>query len=257
MSEIPVYTAKELSTKVFPQEEWLLKPFLPRGGDWLVAGEEDAAKSLFLLQMCIHASLGIDFHMIQVEKPLKILYIGHDDSPREVQKRLNALNTTGEELNENFLIICQPGIDFSVRGREQVMNWVRDHDPDIVIFDHLTAYVVGGTIDHNGMHDYGLMKVAIKALDKGVIALTHYNRSTEQTASQAPGRKVGGTKQIRSDHGVITLHDKLGEANIGHGKRVGLIVDRNKNDGGDHKLTFNTQFEIIIRDDGKTVFKEY
>jgi RecA-family ATPase len=253
---IPIYGALELSEKEFPEEEWLLKPFLPRGGDWLVAGEEDACKSLFLLQMCIYASMGLDYHMLQVEKPLKFLYIGADDNAREVQKRLNALNTTGQPLNDNFKIICQPGIDFDVRGREQIIQWVEDVNPDIVIFDHLTAYVVGGTNDHHGMHDYGKMKALIKQLDKGVIALTHYNRTTSETKNEPEGRRVGGTKAVKSDHGIITLHGKLSEATIDHGKRISVKVDRNKNDGG-IKGAWDTQFEVVIRPDGKTIFKEF
>lgn len=256
MHDIKVYNADELSQKEFPEEEWLLKPFLTRGGDWLVAGEEDACKSLFLLQLCIHASLGYDFHMVEVEKPRKIIYIGADDSAREVQKRLFALNTTGTPLNDNLKLICQPSIDFNIRGCEQIMRWVDDYDPDILIFDHLTAYVIGGTNDPNGMHDYGVLKRDIKSRDKGVIAVTHFNRTTEGSKNDPLIRRVGGNKSILADHGVITLHDKISEASIGHGKQVGLEAYRTKNDGG-KKGQYDTSFEISVNTQtGKTLFKE-
>jgi len=202
----PVYTAKELSEKVFEKPQWLIEPLLTRGGDWLLAGEADSYKSLFLVQMCIHASLGLDYLFLKINEPLRILYINVDDNARLVQKRLQSLTPKGQELNDNFYLVCQPSIEFDQAGQEQVKQWVVDYRPDIVIFDHLTDLVVGGTVDARGMQEYNRIKKWICAQDIGVISLAHLNRTTKETETNKPLRNIGGCKAIISDHSVITIH---------------------------------------------------
>jgi len=207
MSTIPVYTAKELVNKVFPKPQWLIKPLLQRGGDWLLAGDPDAFKSLFLVQMCIHASLGLDYLFLKMlPEPLRILYINVDDNPRLVQKRLRSLTPKGQTLNDNFMLVCQPGIKFDQAGQELVKSWVIDYTPDIVIFDHLTELVPGGTSDHRGMQDYNNLQKWICSQDIGVPSIAHLNRTSKDNEHASLLRMIGGCNSIISNHSVITGH---------------------------------------------------
>ncbi len=258
MSTIPVYTAKDLAAKIFPKPAWLIEPLLQRGGDWLIAGEPNAFKSLFLMQLCIHASLGLDYLFLKIDEPLRILYINVDDNARIVQKRLRALTPKGQELNENFLLVCQPGIEFDPAGQEQVKVWTRDYRPDIVIFDHLSDLVVGGTIDQRGMQEYNKLQKWLCAQDMGVTSLTHLNRSTKENKSESMTRKIGGCNLIIGSHSVITAHEAH-EPDIAHKyPRFDMTMERNKNLDEDIRQ-YNTTIEVVKvgeGDEAKTFLRE-
>jgi len=252
----PVYSARELLDMTFSQPQWLIEPLLSRGGDWLLAGDADSYKSLFLMQLCIHASLGLDYLQLRIEQPLKILYINADDNVRMVQKRLKALNTTGMELDDHFKLICQPAIKLDHAGQEQIQKWVRDHTPDMLILDHLTGFVPGGTTDHQGMQDYLLFQNWVCSQGMGFVGVAHTSRVTKDNKDQSRERRIAGIGLIISGHGVITFHECLENTVAMKGERFFMDMIRNKNFDKEEMQSYNTTVEINKLPSGLTLLKE-
>ena len=252
----PVYSARELLAKEFPQDPWLIEPLLSRGGDWLLAGDADSFKSLFLVQLCIHASLGLDYLHLKIEKPLKILYINLDDNLRMVQKRLNQLNITGLPLDDNFKVVCQPPIKLDPAGCEAMKQWVNDHTPDIFILDHLAGFVPGGTTDHHGMQDYVLFQKWVCNQGIGFAAVAHITRDTKDNADQSYTRRIAGVGLVISGHGVITFHDCLENTVAMKGERFFMAMIRNKNFDKEEMMLYNTTVEVQKLGNGTTLLKE-
>ncbi len=248
---IPIYTAKELAAKVFPKPAWLMEPFLQRGGDWLIAGEPDSFKSTFLLQACIHASLGLDYLFLRIDSPLRIVYINIDDNARLIQKRLREMTPKGQTLNENFFLACQPAIEFDPAGVEGIKKLAHELTPDIVILDHLTNLVVGGTSDSRGMQEYNKLQKWLCSQDIGVAAITHLNRSTKDNKEDKPLRRIAGCNQIIGVHSVISVHEAL-EQTIGHKfDRARISMERNKHTGE------NPDWEVeLVKNEEHTFLRE-
>ena len=199
-----IYTARELDQTKFPDEPWLIYPTLRRGSNWLVGGKPDSNKSLTLQQLCLYACRGEDYLFWRVDKPVSILYVNADDNERDVQERLRSLNTIGGPLPENLHLICQPGITLTPSGVDEFLRWTREIDPDIVIIDHMAAFVNGGTTDCAGMQMYNNLITTIMRMGKGVISIGHFNKDNKDNKDEPDGNRIAGLESVRAYHHTIT-----------------------------------------------------
>lgn len=251
-----VHTAKDIVEMVFPNTPYLIHPVLRPGGDWLIAGDADSFKSLFLMQLFIHASLGLDYLWFKIDRPLRILYINADDNLRIMQDRLNSLNTTGLPLDDNFMLISQPYIMFNQAGCDVVQNWVINHNPDLVVFDHLTGFVPGGTVDHIGMQQYVMLKNWICSQDVGVAALAHTLRESKDNKDYDKLRKIAGIGLIKAGHGSITYHEMLERSVSQRGERFQMTLLRQKSLKKQELLKYDTTILVDELPNEKTLLKE-
>ena len=259
MLEIPriqVWSATELEAHVFPDEPWLIEPVMRRGDVWLCAGDADSFKSLLLLQLMIHASLGVDYLYFKIEKPVKILYINADDNAREVQERIKKLNTTGMPLNDNLQLICQPCLFLNYQGIEQVKLWVRDYNPDIIIIDHLGGFVEGGTVDQHGMQGYLQLKNWICSQDKSLVSVAHTIRETKENETYDVIRKIAGIGLIKSLHGIITYQQVLEPGVVAKEDRFKFELARNKNMTRKLRESYDTVFKVKDLTNGRVLLQE-
>ena len=251
-----VYSAKEIEAMVFPEEPWLINPVLSRGSDWLIAGAPDSFKSLMLLQLFIHASLGVDFLWFKIEKPLNILYINTDDNIREFQKRITQLNTTGLPLNDNLKIIAQPYMMLNHAGCTLIQEWVQNYSPDIMALDNLTELICGGTVDHTGMQAYDNLKRWLCSQDIGVASVTHTNKDTEANQNQPKLNRIAGLEMIRATHGNISFQESLRDSPSQRGDRFQWTMERNKGLKKKEKECYNKLVLVDELENGKTLLKE-
>lgn len=252
-----IWTGRELLAQSFPQDPWLIYPLVKAGGEWMLSGEPDSYKSLFLTQLLIYASEGIDYNGYQVERPLKVLYINMDDSEQMTQDRFRKLNTTPDVMGDGFMIVCQPSLQFNHAGIEVMTRWINERDPDLVVFDHLTQMIPGGTVNKEGVQQYILFKSWILRQHKGVIAMNHLNRETKELLEMEKKRRIAGVQDILATHGVQTLNEKGSSTIVGGGPVFYLTMVRNKYLAHHGEGEYNKKFSVEVRDKGSLFEKTW
>ena len=97
---------RDLMTTQLPPADWVLWPFVERGQQAALVAPAKAGKSLVVLEAVLAAAEGRPTFGHPVTRPSKVLYLDAENTARDLQRRLHALQAT-----EQALAACEGDID--------------------------------------------------------------------------------------------------------------------------------------------------
>jgi len=202
-------TAAKLCARPLSGPAWLLDGLFLAGGLNLLAGEVSSGKTFLALDLALTvASGGCAWDNRQtIHGP--VLYFSLDCSPRNLQKRVQALCLgrnipPPKELLLNFsqLSLAEPaGLAF-LRRRAASTHVC------LVIFDVLARYMPG--VDENSVSSVGPVMTALRSFTNNtgcsVLILHHYNKGVGYSPQASQGLRVRGSTDITAAMDtVVTL----------------------------------------------------
>lgn len=129
------WTAEELLATVFPEPRWAVPGLLPEGLTLLV-GSPKVGKSWAALGVAVAvASGGRAFGEVPVA-PGDVLYLGLEDTPRRLQRRIRAvLGASPPPARLTVSVACPP---IGEGGAEKISDWLAAHpEARLVVLDVL------------------------------------------------------------------------------------------------------------------------
>jgi hypothetical protein len=131
------WRADQLLRAVFPKVRWLVPNIIPFGLA-ILAGRAKVGKSWLTLQVAGAKGTG---GVVLGEKltPGRVLYLALEDGPRRLKDRMIA---QGWQPTEAVVFVTEA-------GPEVLSALIREHDPELIIVDTLTAFYEGSLADQN------------------------------------------------------------------------------------------------------------
>lgn len=146
-----------------PAEKYIIKDFLYEGSVALVWSGPGVGKTMFLYCLAFHASMGIPFLWINIDKPVKICYIDGEQSLKQIKHRIFPVIKTGAKPpvqnydKTNFKVLTHDLI-YNYMGepvdllQQKQLNFIDAQldaqNPDIIVLDNYSALFETEGLDH-------------------------------------------------------------------------------------------------------------
>lgn len=110
---------KRLLSDTHAPREWAIDRFAPTGKVTVLAGPGGVSKSMLMLHVLVHASLGRDWGGFSMDEPLRSLYVSYEDDTLELAKRVTAL-AEGLRAEDSGIADLLYDVDGSIRKHMRV-----------------------------------------------------------------------------------------------------------------------------------------
>ena len=199
-------TAEDLLKQELKEPEWTIDNFLPRGL-CIFIGKHKTGKSYLSLQIAINAAVGSALFKNYLCKPMKVLYLGFEDSENRVHRRLIDIEAVP---TKNLTI----QIDYprGVPGLDALKTLFKGYpETKLVIIDTLGRFQRG--VDWN---DYGqtteyageLQRYAIEN-DATIMAVHHARKSAAEDFTE---NSLGSQGWVAAADTIMLIEKKRGVA---------------------------------------------
>jgi hypothetical protein len=132
-------------TEDFPDEDWVLEPLIPVGGQVSLFSQAKAGKSLLVLEMVAAAVTGRSVLGQRATEPIRAMYVDQEMTRRELRDRLESFGY-GPQDDLGGLIYYQlqryPPLD-TPEGGDAILADAEAHGVDIVVIDTACRVVDG------------------------------------------------------------------------------------------------------------------
>jgi RecA-family ATPase len=179
-------------------------------------------KSTLLLQMELQASAGVPiFGEYEVKRPLKVVHIQTERSPREAYQRMIMMMQKIPVNFDNFYFESTlQGFDIgNLKDREAIterLQWVRDEFGGVIDWIHIDPIYAWTSKDLSGSDGAGSMNDMLRKIQKDVCQTVSYNHHPNRgVRDQATGKRgnedMYGNRFISANcTGVFQIHPKPG-----------------------------------------------
>lgn len=237
----------------FSKPDWLPGMILERGQQMTLAADGKAGKSLVVLEWCCSMVLGRPFLGHTTGEKLTILYFDKENSKSEIITRLRCIGITEKDLPElQARFIYKQFPDFSgglndraSDGAEEFLEIVAEVQPDLVILDTASRFIVGKENDSDTwLQLYQLIHAPLKKAKIACIRIDHFGKDSDKGArgSSAKSQDVDHVWELTKEHEskekapegewVITrLKLKRTHTRTGHGDDVMSVTRKGKKTG--------------------------
>jgi len=132
-------------TEDFPDEDWVLEPLVPVGGQVSLFSQAKAGKSLLVLEMVAAAVTGRSVLGQRATEPIRAMYVDQEMTRRELRDRLESFGY-GPQEDLGGLVYYQlqryPPLD-TPEGGDAILADAEAHGVDIVVIDTACRVVDG------------------------------------------------------------------------------------------------------------------
>ncbi|MGO9964461.1 MAG: AAA family ATPase [Acidimicrobiales bacterium] len=132
-------------TEDFPDEDWVLEPLVPVGGQVSLFSQAKAGKSLLVLEMVAAAVTGRSVLGQRATEPIRAMYVDQEMTRRELRDRLESFGY-GPQDDLGGLVYYQlqryPPLD-TPEGGDAILADAEAHGVDIVVLDTACRVVDG------------------------------------------------------------------------------------------------------------------
>jgi archaellum biogenesis ATPase FlaH len=206
-----IYSAAELDRLTFEREAYLLEAGLvPSGGLTLFAGDVGGGKSISSLDLSLAIASGGGPAWNTTSAGGAVLYLGADNSAREMQRNLRKLaQARGLMLTDElplWVILERFELD-RPEGRLRLDGLMREREPALVVVDTVGQYA--GATDLNDYASVGRLLGGVRDLaDKhgaAVILVHHLNKGQGPIVRRLIDRINGSVALVGSVNDVLAL----------------------------------------------------
>ena len=192
------------NSTIDPKIKWIIPGFLPKGGITDIFGGPESGKTTFLLTLLISLAHQISFYpFTEPEKEYKTLIIGGEKNSLENWKRsicfaLQTLSVNNIEKLDNIRILDTFSdakkienkyllkLNEKEREWEETKTWqkmiyeIEKFQPDILLFDTLSACFLGYTPNLWAEHQKLLLKLSVlaKQYNLTILTVSHTNQQS-------------------------------------------------------------------------------
>jgi len=193
------------NSTIDPKIKWIIPGFLPKGGITDIFGGPESGKTTFLLTLLISLAHQISFYpFTEPEKEYKTLIIGGEKNSLENWKRsicfaLQTLSVNNIEKLDNIRILDTFSdakkienkyllkLNEKEREWEETKTWqkmiyeIEKFQPDILLFDTLSACFLGYTPNLWAEHQKLLLKLSVlaKQYNLTILTVSHTNQQSK------------------------------------------------------------------------------
>jgi len=203
------YTAKELAGLTFPTEAYLLEAGLvPMSGLTLLAGDVGAGKSISSLDLSLTVSSGGGQAWHSRALGGAVLYLGADNSARELQRNLVKLaKGRGLELEVPLTVTLEGFALDREEGRARLERMIRARAPVLVVIDTLAHY--SGESDLNDYSDVNRLLGGLRSIaDRhgcALLVVHHLNKQGGPIARRLLDRVNGSVALVGAVNDVLAV----------------------------------------------------
>jgi len=167
----------------FQRADHLPAQLLERGQQAALIGDGKSGKSLFMAEWCIKALQGHAFLTENTTDPITIMYLDAENSRKDLIMRIRSLGGTADMLKGKLIYLSFPPFKplDSDDGARQVITLVNQYEPDVVILDTVSRFIVGKENDSDTwLALYRVLHRRLKARGIASIRLDHFGKDAEK-----------------------------------------------------------------------------
>lgn len=205
-----VYTARELMALGDIEQQYLLKPILPKKGCAVLVGKPDTGKSQFARQLCIQVALG-NSHFLGFDltpSVNKAIYVATEDDRDSVKFLANKqFGGMGSECNDNLRFLFADTLD-QKEIIEKLSQELTKEPAGLVIVDSF-----GDIFNNNDSNNNMAMRNTVKTFDKiakehnCLILFVHHINKKGYSSSPGQEHVQGGSGLTQKVRLVIQLSE--------------------------------------------------
>lgn len=201
-----------------PDPEWLYEDFIPKGGCGFISGIPKSMKTWFAMDLCISASMGVDYLGYQVEKPVNVLYVQREDPTTLVRSRHNTIATSKHRrwsldvpaaklkaYPGALYVETMIGIEVNDEGWQVwLAEQIRQADLDLVIFDTLVRSAPGVDFDSATSATAEVLNPIKQIARENDCAIAFVHHNTKAQTNTRAAQNMAGSGQIHAwaDFGI-------------------------------------------------------
>lgn len=158
---------------------WLWEPYLARGKLALLDGDPGVGKSLLTIDLAARLSRGQPLpNGAPSGRPHVSFLLSAEDGPDVIRARAEA---AGADLDRIVAVTGADGIPLSFpRDLLSLVELARDQQPDLIVIDPITAFLLGGTApnsDASVRHILSPLALLAERLDCAVLMVRHLRKA--------------------------------------------------------------------------------
>lgn len=193
-SDINIEEFKNLVTKVFPPQKWVVEGLVPKGGITCLAGKPKSYKSYLALNMALRLAKGEKYlGQFEVEKS-KVLYISKEDTDDLIQTRILQM-TDDRDLPIKFCFDERVFLD-SQKLTKVIVDRIKEEGVDVVIFDSFRRMFHGDENSSQVVSEVHNQIKKIQRLCSGITMIFIHHYGKDGQFERANSEKIRGSSDI-------------------------------------------------------------
>lgn len=260
-------SAFELLKEPFPNIEYYVDPFLPKGQLIFIGGKPGSTKSMFVLDMILKILMHKPFldHNVLIDKTTKILYYDLEGEKEGAHRRISyLLKGIEENLNTNaFKNLTIPvrkkgsGLLFKSNNLLSEVKYCLNFD--IIVLDSYSKFLSG---DENKSEIttafYNNFLAPLVAAKKTIIVIHHLKKYKEEDFSKYDLMSLlRGSSAISADCDIVYLLDKVAETIDDNGLMTQVINFKKTQKNRPGLILRNFVFEVIMDKKNQKTFLKF
>lgn|SRR3990167_3391474 len=185
MSDFGYYKASDLLNKEFPTRDFLVRGLLRDRDSILLVGDEKSGKSLIVMQLMLHLTVGKDFLGLPITEACDVSYIQIEGELPDTQDRIKRLmQTVPCDPTKLFIMFSKPlSLELLSTTNALITDIAKHHHPRIIVIDPVYFAMSGGLSDDEHVRAFlGNIRILKDHFNAAVILVhhTHRVRRTQQ-----------------------------------------------------------------------------
>lgn len=195
--------------------DWIVRDFVACGQSYSVVSLAKQGKSLLLLDAAAAAATGRTAFGHRPQKPLRVLYVDHENSRDDLVERLRDMGYKPDDLgNLRYLSFPTMSPLDGAAGGVDLVELAEHHDAALVIIDTVARVVAGeenSADTYRNLYRHTLSP--LKAAGRAVVRLDHQGKGREgargSSAKNDDVDVVWQLSQLLDDDGEVLIRLKL------------------------------------------------
>jgi archaellum biogenesis ATPase FlaH len=175
---------QEFWTQSFPEEDWLIKPLIPRNQLVVIFAPGGTGKSLLALYIAAGLATGRDIFGIEHE-PISVLYMDYEMQQAQLYERLTAMGYNNHtDLTRLHYASLPPIASLDTpEGAKEVCDLARTCQAELVIIDTFSRAVEGAENDADTVRNfYRWTALKLKTEGRSLLRIDHAGKDLKKGA---------------------------------------------------------------------------
>jgi archaellum biogenesis ATPase FlaH len=175
---------QEFWTQSFPEEDWLIKPLIPRNQLVVIFAPGGTGKSLLALYIAAGLATGRDIFGIEHE-PISVLYMDYEMQQAQLYERLTAMGYNNDtDLTRLHYASLPPIASLDTpEGAKEVCDLARSVQAELVIIDTFSRAVEGAENDADTVRNfYRWTALKLKTEGRSLLRIDHAGKDLKKGA---------------------------------------------------------------------------
>ena len=175
---------QEFWTQSFPEEDWLIKPLIPRNQLVVIFAPGGTGKSLLALYIAAGLATGRDIFGIE-HQPISVLYMDYEMQQAQLYERLTAMGYNADtDLTRLHYASLPPIASLDTpEGAKEVCDLARSVQAELVIIDTFSRAVEGAENDADTVRNfYRWTALKLKTEGRSLLRIDHAGKDLKKGA---------------------------------------------------------------------------